>query len=182
MHGRVIAYEKTPEIEAAQDALFTTQFIPCERIAFVTSADPRVDTADVVENAFAMTRAHWVRVAKDPVPSLQREVRRLAHAALKKVDGWAEAIWWRHDYVELFGELADPVVQDGLQAINGMPEAMKQIFEARRVFGYTIADTAVRLGLSENSVGTTDAHARIRAVSDLDRVLTFLEDQMAGGF
>ncbi|MGY3341024.1 DNA-directed RNA polymerase specialized sigma24 family protein [Streptomyces filamentosus] len=182
MHGRVISYEKTPETEAAQAALFTEEFTLCERIAFVTGADPRVDTADVVEDAFAMVRAHWMRVAANPVPHLHEEVRRLTREALKKVDAWGDAIWWPHDYVELFGELADPVVLNGLRAINQMPESMRQIFEARRVFGYTMADTASRLGLSENSVGTTDAHARIRAVSDPDRVLHFLGDQMTGGF
>jgi hypothetical protein len=183
VRGRVIAYEKTPEIEAAQDALFTAQFVTCERIAFVKGGDPRVDTAEVVEDAYAVMRAHWVRVGKEPVPTLHREVARLARMASEEVDDWSVAIWWPHSYVELFGDLADPVVLAGLRAIDGMPDAMKQIFEARRVFFYTRPDTADRLGgLSENSVGTTDAHARIGAVSDVKRVLKFLADQMAGGF
>ncbi|MEV6729222.1 MULTISPECIES: hypothetical protein [unclassified Streptomyces] len=182
VNRRVRIYRKTPEIVAVQRALIAEQFAACQRIAFTTCSDPRVDIECVVEDAYARLCADWVRQQNRSVESLRRLVKFYAREALKDLpDTWSGKSWSSNEYAVLFADVADPEVMKGLRAIDGMPDAMKRVFEARRVFAYPMALAADRLGVSINSVGTTKADARISAVTDLDAVVTFFADHMEGG-
>ncbi|MHB6912831.1 RNA polymerase sigma factor [Streptomyces sp. DB-54] len=180
--GRVRFYEKTPAVVAVQRALIAKHYTPCRRIALTTCADPRVDTDCVVEDAYARLCADWVRQEHRAVESLRELVRIYAREALKRVpDSWIGRDWTDHEYAVIFADVADTEVTKALHVIDAMPESMKRIFEARRIFAYPMALTASRLGVSINSVGTTKADDRIRAVTDLRAVTKFFAEQMEGG-
>ncbi|MER5618218.1 hypothetical protein [Streptomyces sp. NPDC002215] len=175
-------FEKTPDIVATQRALIREQFNPCLRIALTTCGDPRVDIECVVEDAFARLCGDWLRYQDEPEKALRVLVRRLAGDALRALPtDWANAYWYSHRYAELFADVADAEVLKGLRVIDDMPHSMKRTFEARRFYAFTMPTTALRLGVSINSVGTTKAECRISEVADLEAVLGFLAEQMGGG-
>ncbi|GGR76117.1 hypothetical protein Snoj_81190 [Streptomyces nojiriensis] len=182
VNGRVRFYEKTPEIIAAQRALIDDQTVFCQRIAFTRCADPRVDILCVVEDAYAWLCADWVNQQHRKEQALRQLVHHYARKAMsERKDLWTGKHWHEVQYATLFADVADEEVMKGLRVIDAMPEAMKRVFEARRVYAYPMTVAAARLRVSRNSVGTTKADARIGKVTDLDAVVKFFADHMEGG-
>ncbi|KJY36445.1 MULTISPECIES: sigma-70 family RNA polymerase sigma factor [Streptomyces] len=181
--GRVRVHQPTDEDKRVQNALISEQYQPCQRIALTTCRDPRVDIECVVEDGYAWMCANWPNRPADPVGWLHSLVRSYARKARKQVpDSWTRKDWygWRV-YAEYFADVADEEVAKGLRVVDEMPESMKRIFEARCVFGYRREVTAELFRVSVDSVGTSDAIARIRAVTDAEAVLAFFAEQMEGG-
>ncbi|WP_371674749.1 hypothetical protein OG985_48830 (plasmid) [Streptomyces sp. NBC_00289] len=166
---RLPEYDLTPEIEAAQEELETAHYGEALRCAFTLCSDPRADIFDIAERSFSRIRAGWMRYENDPRGHLFRLVEVFSVHALRRVPSrWEPASWSTADYVRLFGDVAGPEALAALRAIAaidkaGQAKALREgtlrvnealhVYEARRVFGWTVHETSKRMDVNKNSVG-----------------------------
>lgn len=150
---RLPEYEMTPEIQAAVDEALDAHYDLALRSAFTFCADPRADIVDIVESSFAQLVAGWMLWENDPRGNLLNLVKRHSVHSLRRLPPWSPDYWFTTNYVRLFRGVASHEELTSLKAIMKLDDEQRRVYEARRVFGWSVRHTVARTGVNKNSVG-----------------------------
>ncbi|MFJ1611024.1 hypothetical protein ACIOHS_48265 [Streptomyces sp. NPDC088253] len=151
---RLPEYEMTPEFEVAQNEVIDAHYVSALRCAFTSCADPRADIYDIVEMSFARLVAGWMLWEMDPQDHLLRLVEEYsAHALRRLPPHWDPEYWFTANYIKLFRDVASPEELVTLKAIMTLDDEERRLYEARRVYGWTVRETSDRIDVNKNSVG-----------------------------
>lgn len=153
---RLQEYEKTPQIGAQQDLIQDRYYKEACREALMICSDPRADIYDISEGSFSRLKAGWMNWGEDARTNLFRLVQEYSSLALRKLPRKFDVQdWLTPQYPSLFEDVASGEQRATLIAIMDLDDKDRRVFEARRVYGWTVSRTAEAFDIKRNTIGST---------------------------